>query len=79
MTNVREYYKFAIIAFGDITVTIVAPAIVAALLGKMVDLRLNSNYTMYVIFLSLAFVATGVILVKKIRQYAKEYQQLIAR
>ena len=69
---------FALRAVVDLTGTIFVPAIVAAVLGKFLDARYGTGHMLFAGFLVLAFVATAIVLVKKIRQYAKEYQQLIS-
>lgn len=71
--------QFALRAVADLTGTIFVPAIVAALAGRAVDARYGIGHTMFGILLVLTFIATAVVLVKKIRHYAKEYQQLITR
>jgi F0F1-type ATP synthase assembly protein I len=70
--------RFALRAMADMTGTILVPAFVAALVGKFLDARYGTGRLLFAIFLALTFVATAFILVKKVRQYAKEYQKLIA-
>ncbi len=72
-----KYYVFAIQAMGDITVTIAAPAVLAALLGKFMDGRLHTGKLFFVILLVLAFLITITVLLRKIRFYGQAYQQLI--
>ena len=77
MNDTGAYLRFALRAAGDITGTILVPAIVAALLGTALDAHYGTGRIIFVVCLLLAFAATAFILVKKVRMYAKEYQQLI--
>ena len=71
--------RFAVKTVTDLTVTILVPAGVAAIGGKYLDDRYGTGHIYFAVFLALSFVSTVFILVKKVRQYAKEYRQLIAR
>lgn len=71
--------RFALRAVADLTGTIMVPAIAAAFLGKILDARYGTGHVVFAVLLVLAFVGTAIILVKKVRQYAKEYQQLIGQ
>lgn len=79
MTDLGPSYRLAFRALADFGATIALPAVVAVLLGKCLDARFGTGHLYYIGCLLLAFVATVFILVKKIRQYAKEYKQLISR
>lgn len=69
--------RFAGRAMVDITGTIMVPAFVAALLGKALDARFGTGKALFAIGLVLTFAATAFILVKKVKKYANEYQNLI--
>jgi MFS-type transporter involved in bile tolerance (Atg22 family) len=79
MNDTGSSLRFALRAVTDLTGTIMVPAFVAALLGKFLDVRYGTGHVIFAVLLVITFVGTAVILVKKVRQYAKEYQQLIAR
>lgn len=79
MNGVGPSLGFALRAVVDLTGTIFVPAIAAAFLGKFLDTRAGTGHILFAVCLALAFIATAIVLVKKIRQYAKEYQQLISR
>jgi MFS-type transporter involved in bile tolerance (Atg22 family) len=79
MDDFGSSLRFALRAVTDLTGTILVPAFVAALLGKSLDARYGTGHIVFAALLALTFVGTAIILVKKVRQYAKEYQQLIAR
>lgn len=72
-----KYYVFAIQAMGDITVTIAAPAVIAALAGRALDVHFHTGKLFFVILLVLAFLITITVLLRKIRFYGQAYQQLI--
>lgn len=79
MDDFRSSMRFALQAMADITGTILVPAFVAAFVGKFLDARYGTGRAVFVALLVLTFIATVVVLVKKVRQYAKEYQKLIAK
>jgi F0F1-type ATP synthase assembly protein I len=79
MDDFGSSLRFALRAMVDLTGTILVPAFVAAFLGKFLDARYGTGHVVFAVFLVLTFIGTAIILVKKVRQYAKEYQQLIAR
>lgn len=79
MNDVGSSMRFALRAVTDLTGTILVPACAAAFLGTYLDARYGTDRIIFATLLALAFVGTAIILVKKVRQYAKEYQQLIAR
>ncbi len=78
MDDYRESMRFALKAMVDITGTILVPAFVAAIVGKFLDARYGTGRVLFVVLLTATFLGTAFILVKKVRQYAKEYQKLIA-
>lgn len=71
--------RFALRAVTDLTGTILVPAFVAAILGNVLDARFGTGRILFGSLLVITFIGTAGILVKKVRQYEKEYQQLIAR
>lgn len=78
MDDFRSSMRFALTAGADLTGTILVPAFAAALLGKFLDARYGTGHILFAAILFLTFLGTAFILVKKVRQYAKEYQKLIA-
>ena len=78
MDDYRLSMRFALTAMADIMGTILVPAFVAAFVGKFLDARYGTGRILFAVLLTLTFLATAFILVKKVRQYAKEYQKLIA-
>lgn len=77
MDNYRKAYLFAFKAFGDFGVTIAVPAVIAALAGKWLDTKFASSPKYTIILFTIAFVLTIIIVVKKVKQYGREYQELI--
>ena len=78
MDDYRSSIRFALKATADITGTILVPAFVAAIAGKFLDARYGTGRVLFVMLLTLTFLGTAFILLKKVRQYAKEYQKLIS-
>ena len=76
MDNSRKAYLFAFKTFGDFGVTIAVPAVIAAILGKWLDNRWQTAPKFLIILLILAFVLTAVVLVKKVKAYGRDYQDL---
>lgn len=77
MDNSRKAYVFAFKAFGDFGVTIAAPAVAAALAGKWLDAKSLSYPKYTILLLTIAFVLTAVMLVRKARRYGEEYKRLL--
>lgn len=77
MDNSRKSYLFAFKAFGDFGITIAVPAVLAALAGKWLDIKFGSYPKCTILLLTIAFVLTAIILVRKVKQYGKEYEDLI--
>ena len=77
MDNYRKAYIFAFKALGDFGVTIAVPAVVAALAGKWLDTKFDSSPKYTIILFTIAFVLTILIVVRKVKRYGKEYQELI--
>ncbi len=65
------------LAMADLLGTIVVPAILAGFVGKYLEPRIGSTYHPAALLLLVTFLLTIPVLVKKVRQYAKDYQTLI--
>lgn len=70
--------RFALTAVADITATITLPAIVGAVVGKALDARYGTGHILFGVIMTLAFLATAIVLLKKIRQYADAYKKQIS-
>ncbi|MCH8049728.1 AtpZ/AtpI family protein [Patescibacteria group bacterium] len=70
----RYYYILAFRIAGDLAITIVIPALIAAYVGVKIDERLDSSPWALVIALVIAFLLTAYIVVKKARYYQKLYE-----
>ncbi|MFA6018274.1 MAG: hypothetical protein WCT28_01825 [Patescibacteria group bacterium] len=79
MVDFGSSLRFALKTVTGLTGIILVPAFVAALLGEFLDARYGTGHILFGIVLFLTFVGSGVILVKKVREYAKEYEKLIAK
>jgi hypothetical protein len=77
MENSPAYVRFAMVAMADLLGTIVVPAVLAGFVGKYLEPYIGSTYHPTAILLLATFLLTIPVLVKKVRQYAKDYQQLI--
>ena len=77
MDDFRASLAFSLRVMADMFGTILVPAFAAALLGGFLDARFGSGRWVFAGLMTLAFLGTAVILVKKVRHYAKEYQKLI--
>jgi len=72
MDDFGSSMRFAFRAVADLTGTILVPAFAAAILGKFLDARYGTGRVIFAVLLAFTFVGTAIILVKKVRQYAKE-------
>lgn len=72
-----KYYRLAGRIFADFSGTIAVPAVLAALLGKWLDSRYNTEPRYLIILLVLAFALTGYAVVKKAKGYKKAYESLM--
>jgi hypothetical protein len=70
--DVRKYYVFAMKAFADVLGTILVPAVLA-LIAKT---AFHLPYSIFLILLIAALILTAVVVVKKIYQYGRSFQQL---
>ena len=77
MENSPAYFRFSMVAMADLLGTIAVPAVAAGLIGKYLESFLGSTYHPAAVILLVTFVLTIPVLVKKVRQYAKDYQSLI--
>lgn len=77
MNDTGAYLRFALRAAGDITGTILVPAVLAAFLGKALDAYFGTTRVLLVVTLASAFLVTAFLIVKKVRMYAQDYQRLI--
>lgn len=72
-----KYMVLALKAAGDITMTIAAPAVVAALVGRALDDIAESGRFFFVTFLACAALVTTYTMVKKARYYGDLYKKLV--
>lgn len=72
-----RYYRFAMRIFVDFSGTIAIPAVLAALAGKWLDEKYQTEPRYIIALFFLAFIFTGIILVRKANKYKKEYEQLM--
>lgn len=77
MNDIRSAMIFSFRAMADIMGTILIPALCAAFLGIFFDAQFGTGRWIFAGLMTLAFLGTAVILVKKVRHYAKEYQKNI--
>ncbi len=73
MEHDREYQRLAFRIFADFGVSIAAPAVLAALLGKWLDEKFQTTPWILVSCFAAAFILTAVSVVKKAKRYQKEY------
>lgn len=72
----RSLYLFAFKILGEFGVTIAVPAVLAALAGKWLDERFDTSPRYLILLLVLALALTAYLVVKKAKEYGKEYQKL---
>lgn len=72
----QDYYRFATRVFGDFTGVIAVPALLAAILGEYLDTKYNTGPIFLGTLLILAFVGSGTVIFRKVKQYGQEYQKL---
>ena len=73
MDHHREYQRLAFRIFADFGASIAVPAVLAALFGKWLDSRFETAPFFLVGCFVFAFALTAFSIVKKARQYQKEY------
>lgn len=71
----RFYYLLAVRMASDLTITIAAPALLAALIGTRIDSYLGSKPWGLLSCLVVALTITAVIVNRKIRHYGHLYNQ----
>lgn len=76
MSKDAEYQRLGMRIFADFSGSIAVPAVLGALLGTWLDDRYGTGPRYTIIVLSLAFLATAIIVVKKARKYGKLYEKL---
>ncbi len=74
MSNDSPYYRLAFKIFADLTGAIAIPVVLAALLGKWLDIRYNTSPRYILLMLLLAFLCTAFLIVKKARRYKDQYE-----
>ncbi len=65
--------------FADFSGSIAIPAVLAAFLGKWLDTRYGTSPKLIILCLLVAFVLTGIIIVRKARKYARLYTSIETR
>lgn len=70
--SMGKYYAFAMKAFGNILATILLPVIVAVIIKTVAHL----STTLFFIILSITFVLSAIVLVKKIKTYGRAFAKL---
>jgi len=73
MDHDRDYQRLAYRIFADFGASIAVPVVLAAFLGKRLDSRFETAPFFLVGCFVLAFAITAFSIVKKARQYQKEY------
>lgn len=76
MATDAQYYRFAMRIFADFSGTIAIPAVGAALVGKWLDEKYETEPRYVVIFLVIAFLITSVSVWKKAKRYKAAYDRL---
>ena len=62
--------------FADFSGSIAIPAVLAAFLGKWLDTRYGTSPKLIILCLLVAFVLTGIIIVRKARKYSELYASI---
>jgi F0F1-type ATP synthase assembly protein I len=76
MASDAQYQRLALRIFADFSGTIAVPAVLAALLGKWLDNRFETEPWLLIVTLAVALAATAVVVVRKARFYGREYDKL---
>ena len=77
MNTDAAYYRLAMKIFADFSGTIALPAVLAALLGKWLDVRYGTEPWLLISLLVFALLSTAVSIKRKAKRYADQYQTLI--
>ena len=72
-----KYYVFALRAAADMTVTVVVPAIVGVVGGRMLDARFDTGRTFQIALLIVAVLLTVYAVVTKARRYGEAFKKLV--
>ncbi|MEK7614845.1 MAG: AtpZ/AtpI family protein [Patescibacteria group bacterium] len=76
MDKDSAYYRLAFKIFFDFTGITAVPAVLAALGGKWLDTRFHTAPRYVILLLLLAFLSTGILFVKKAKEYKVELDDL---
>ncbi len=76
MSDDRAYQRLAFKVFADFSGTIAVPAVLGALFGKWLDTRYGTEPKLLILSLAVALILTAIIVVRKAKFYAKQYQDL---
>jgi F0F1-type ATP synthase assembly protein I len=76
MNTDAAYYRLAIRIFADFSGSIAVPAVFAALIGKWLDEKYQTEPIFLASLLLFALLSTAWIVVKKAKKYQKEYEVL---
>ncbi len=79
MNQDAAYHRLAYKIFAEFTGTIAVPAVLATLFGKWLDQRYGTEPRYLIILLTLAFVSSAVVIVKKAKKYRDEYEAIIKK
>ncbi len=71
-----QYQRLAVRIFADFSGSIAIPAVLAAFLGKWLDARYGTSPRLIILCLLVAFVLTGVIIVRKASKYSQLYASI---
>ena len=77
MNNDSAYYRLAFKIFADFTGIIAVPAVLAAVLGKWVDVKLGTGQKFLIVFVFMGFLSTAAMITKKARRYKSEYERIM--
>ncbi len=76
MESDAAYYRLALRIFADFSGTIAIPAVLAAILGELMDIYMHTPPLFLLLFLTIALLSTIFSVVKKALKYQKEYDTL---
>lgn len=71
-----QYQRLAMKIFADFSGSIAIPAVLAAFLGKWLDARYGTSPKLIILCLLVAFILTGMIIVRKARKYSELYASI---
>lgn len=76
MSKDAKYYRLGARIFVDFSGAIAVPAVLAAFLGKWLDVRYGTQPLYMILLLVLAFALSSYTVAKKARRYKEEYEKL---